>query len=563
MIMLDAAIQGTLLGGSGEGTTAFTPTPYAVYANQDWHSHMVVAANLYDTSGDKITLAHESTDNGVTYAVTNVDDSFGTTTTVNRISRFAEIDLSGNAIIGYTSGIWVYWKDGVADWQAQSLSSIPGGSIGGGSLTSVSFDDTNNLFIVNKNEGQDINTTADFVSWSNPAGGADNPIALTHSLDAFAIQYIGGQYLAFGVGAISGDAEIWSSSDLNVWVQESPTLDATAFGAGDAEKEGFIVAGMDTNVSWFNSRFIIYNKTQVTDATDRTAHIFSSTNGLTWTEDETFAADATSGQEGRNVFVTSTAIEIVTRTHVIRSTNGTTWATSLLDTNVNRTSTPVSSLHPMQAKGHRIRPSTSEAPDHIAVMNVDTLQLGGKILHLTEVNATPTLGYPAGAATGADISFFQDNFNIDQIVDQGDTVKDSTAQSFFARSSGDRYFEATINATGGSSNKIGLAMLGTTNYAGSDETYVRLAQNLVEVSSGGDTVVVYTMTIGQVLGFRFDFTAATIEILVDNVSLHTESAVENGLPWVIECEVPNGNVALNVGQDAFVYTVGGTVAWDS
>ena len=565
MIMVSAGVMGALLGGASADSTGFTPVPYAVYLEQDWYSLILVAQGLYND--DKVTLTHKSTDNGVTYAVTNEDTNFGISTPVIRTSRFAEINISGNGIIAYTVGIWLYYKDGDDDWVTLSLSSIPGGAIGGGFLTSLTFDATNNIFIVNKNNGIDINTTPDFIQWTNPSSGETNPISTTHRLQTFSIEFIGGQYLAFGLGEAiedSGDfdlAEVWSSPDLETWSQESPTLAAVAFGSGDAVKEE-IIARL-TEVSWFNSLYIVYGSTEVTDATDRSLHVFTSTDGIIWLESGTLSADAVSGQEGNHTLITSTGIEILTDSHVFRSADGTTWTPTLLANNLTLKTSPASNLHAAQAKGHRQRPSTSEAPDHIAVMNADILQLGGKILHLSETNVTPLLGYPADSATGAEVGFIQNNFDIDQIIDQGFTVKDSTAQSFLARNSGDRYLEVTINATSGSVNKIGLIAMVADKYAGSDEISVKLTTNLVEVSSGGDTVVVYTMAVSQVLGFQFDFAASQILITVDGVLLHTQSSVENLLSWVIECEMISGEAALNVGKDTFSFPPGGTVAWNT
>jgi len=564
MIMIDAAIQG-LLSASGSGAgTAFSPVPYAVFVNQSWQSHILLDAGLHDISANKFTLAHKSTDNGVTYTLTNEDTAFGITTSVARIHRFAEIDITGNAIIAYTSGIFVNYKDGAANWVALSLSSIPGGAIGGGSLTSITFDDANNLFVVNKSNGTDINTTADFIAWNNPAGGILNPINNVHKLTVSTIHHVAANYYAYGTGQVSGNPEIWQSTDLFNWSISSATLSGSPFGTNTL-LEGLIISGAFFNISWFNGRFIVHGFTQTATPADRVLHIFSSIDGFNWTEASSGPINpdpSVGGQQGENIFVTSSAIEILTNSHVMRSTNGTTWTASLIESNLNLTTTPASNLQAAQAKGHKVRPSTSEAPDHIAIMNVDTLQGDGKLLHLTQTNATPTLGYPAGVPTGSDVEFIQDDFNVDQIIDQGFTLKNSTAQNLIARNSGTRYFEITVFASS-NNMKMGLQMLGTTNYNGSDKTFVRITRDLVETSTG-NTVVAYIPSPSQVIGFIFNFTASTIEIRVNNVAVHTATSIENARSWVIECAaVSNSRTFLNTGRTAFVHTVAGTVAWNS
>lgn len=561
MIMLDAGIVGVVVSGGVGATSAFTPVPYPSYIGQNWNSVLIVAAGLFDDSANKLTLSHQSTNGGVTYTLTNNDPNFAVAIPVTRINRPQRLDLSGNNIIAYTNGIWVYYKNGAADWVALSLSSIPSGAVGGGSLTSVSFDDSNGVFIVSKNQGEDINTTADFISWNNPAGGI-NPINDVHDLNVTNIHCIGGKYLAFGNGAISGNAEIWSSPDLNVWVQESATLDdgggPIAFGTGTADqidKQKDIISGSG-DIIWFNNAWFTYGSTG-TPASARSLHIFRSTNGIAWVEITTLAADAVSGQTGVNSFITSAALEIVTATHVVRTTNGTIWSSALLETNINRNTSPLSGLRPANAKGDRARPFTNHAPDHIGILTADTLQNDGKIMALSQVNSTPTLKYPVGAASGDRVGFIQDNFNTDQIIGQGFVVKNSIAQSLLARNSGLRYFEVTIIASFSASNKIGLTALqsfnGTNYYAGTNERYVRLTDDLVEVSSGGNTIVSHTMVPGQILGFLLNTTTNQILVYVDGVLLHTQNNVETGLSWVVECEMVSGQALLNIGHETFAY----------
>lgn len=548
MIQLGPALQGALLGSIGD--LAFTPIPYSVYLNQDWHSHILIAAGLYDTSPNKITLAHKSTDNGETYVVTNVDTTFGIAVSVARINRFAEINISGNAIIAYTSGIFVYWKDGSSPWQSRSLSTIPGGYAGGGFLDSITFDETNNEFIISKNSGIDIFTTADFVSFTQTS--ASNPNDINADLIVLTVRRIGATFIAYGIGTVSAVAEIWTSADLATW---------TKFGT---DPDTSVVGGAIT-MNWFNGKFISVAATQTIDRTDSVLHIFHSTDGETWTEVTELSVNPdplVGGQEPELVLITDSAIEILTNSHVMRSTDGTTFTASLLENNLNESTTPKSGLRAAQAKGAKDRPSTSEAPDHIALMNVGIAQEAGKILHLTQANASPTLGYPLGAATGSDVTFIQSDFSRTQLIDSGFTIKDSSAQCLFAKNDNTRYFEVTINSTAGSLNKIGIEMLGGVNYAGSDNKSIFLSEDLIEATLG-DTIVSYTMAVSQVLGFKYDSSAGTLEILVDNVSLHTESNVENARAWVIECNMVSGSAALNIGQDAFIYTLGGTVSWDT
>ena len=556
MIMIDLLIQGTLGGGLSQGD--YTPVPFPIYFEGDWHSTLMLEADLYDQSGNKLTLSHKSIDNGATYSVTNIDDTYAASISVQGTKLLPIPNLSGNSKLLEVSSI-IRLKDDTADWTNIDLSSVPGGSFGGGTLSFVGFDDTNNEFIFIKNGGilgDDVFTTPDFVVFDSPSFGSPNPITDGELFsDVFAIHFISGQYVAFGLDESTSDNITATSSDLLNWTKQVAILPASTYA--------------DSSIAFFNSKYIIHRFENNGGILFRVLEIWSSSDGLTWTQATLPAQEATVAVQGIEFLVTAAAIELLTPSYVYRSTDGTTWTRTLLKNYLNQGSDGSTNGFSL-ANGKGSLMDSAAGPDHLAISNVSSLQLGGKLVHLTEVNAVPTLGYPSTAPEGAVVGWIQDNLSREMVIDDGFTLNNIPAagtvegHSLYARNTATtRYYEIEVLSSGLTTNKVGALGLGGDYVSGTDAIWFNVIEDLIEVSNGSDIVVTHSHTAGQILGFLFDFVAKTCVIEVDGVALATVPNVNNLIPWVIETTVFNGRFKLNVGQEAFSHNGTGATAWQT
>lgn len=559
MIMLDTMIQATF--GIIGGDVSFTPVPFASYFNSTWQSTVLVAAGLYDDTTDKITLSHESIDNGAIYSVINEDRIFAITFSVQKIKHVPVPNLSLDDNLVEVSSI-VRIKRGIDDWENIDLSTVPEASFSGGTLTFAGADYTTNEFIFIKNGsslGDDIFTTSDFIAFGNPSPGVRNPLTVAGNglfLDVFSVYFISGQYVAYGIpDDFPTENRTATSTDLVNWT----------LGGADL---GF--SSNHINQAFFNGRHIIYRFEQTTGITDRILEIWSSSDGETWTQATLPSQEADVGVQGYAFIITSASIEVLTSTYTYRSVNGTTWTRSLLLNNIRPKESLINILG--KAKGNIGHPDAG--PDHIEMSNVYSLQLGGKIIHMTEINAIPILGYPSTAPFGAVVGWLQDDFTRDMIVDDGFTLNNISpasgtvrSQSIYARNAAsNKYYEIEVLISSGTANKIGARGLGDTHFvdagmAITDAVEFSLNNNIIAVSNGNDIAVTHTHAAGQIISFLFDFTAQTCDIEVDGVPLATVPNITNLLPWVIDTSVTNGRFKLNVGQAPFSHNTTGTTAW--
>lgn len=547
MILIDTLIQGTLSAVSGTGRN-FSTVPWAIYLNGKWRSSILAAENTF--AEDKLTLSHISNDDGSSYVITNEDYTFGLTTPVNRLDPYKP-NIATNNVIAFQQGIFVNYKNGEDDWVSLSLSSIPGGIIGGGSIVSIKSDSSNNQFIILKSGGAigyDIHTTSNFVTFNNP-----NTESVTFNdeiEDVASVIRIGANYIAYGL-LQSDNAIVRASISTNLvnWTLQGSNLPTIAGGGQVSHYR---------NMAYFSGSYFIHFYDNNGGIVFRTLNVYSSTDGLIWTP-VTIPAQTGIGQQGLFWLVTSTAIELISGTHVYRSTNGTTWTAELIKNNIAPLGTTTNLI--AGAKGDT--QSTEASSSHIAVRTADTLQGGGKIVHLTGVNATPTLGYPGTAPNGAIVGWLQ-NSNDLQTRDNGFTAFSDSGSSvtnietLYARNTGTRYYEITINRIGGGTNEVGLRAVGQQYVEGStnsinDLVWFRLQNNNISTPNSNDQSITFTYTAGQVLGFLVDFTAQTCAITVDGTALATVSNLDTRLAFTVDASISDADFFLNVGQQAFLH----------
>lgn len=566
MILIDNLIQGTLSAVSGTGV-GFTPTPFAIWLNGKWQSSLAIADGLYDPNiSGRILLSHESTDNGENFVVTNITEGF-VTFSVTIISHLITPTVSGGDLIMRRSGIFVQYKDGTNDWASRSMSSVPGGSFGGGTLFGAVYDETNDEFIIIKTgTGADIFTTTDFVNFTSPPLG--NPTSLLSAGNfetLLGVHRIGSNYVAYGIPeGLSPEIRSATSTDLSNWTLQTTNLPRPT----DTGPAGIY----NENLAFFNNLYIIYFRDRATVSDPFKLEIHTSSDGLTWTQASIPALPGDDEEQVYTVLITNVFIEILTASHTYRSSNGTTWVSELLENNIiGRNAT---SEHLGKAKGYL--GDTNAGPDHISLANVHTLQLGGKILELTQTNATPTLGYPSTAPEGATVGWIQNDFNIDQIVDDGFTIQrpsafsgSTSAQCLYAKNNADgtRYFEITVLRSAGVLNKVGMRVLGDVfidDYTNPITNRVSffLGNDQVDTPNGTDiTGITHTHTTGQIIGFLINLATGSCDITVDGVALTTVASLNITRSWVIECDVDDGNFFLNVGQETFTHNTTSATSW--
>ncbi len=564
MIMIDVIIQGTI-ASSGAVAGIFTPTPFPIYLEDNWESSLIIAAGVYNPSPEKVTLSHRSVDNGDTYAV--IAETIGNTvsfvgqSSLQKVAHSPLPSIAGNGILARQQGVWVQWKTASGEWVEKSLSSIPGAAIGGGTFESLTHDYVANEFIIIKSSGNsvDILTTPDFLAFDNPAGGVLNPLTISSNnlmTTVHNIYFIGGQYVAYGTDRPTSSMYITAtSSDLFNWTKQVASLPVSTH----AEQ------------AFFNSRVIISRFDQPGAIHTRAIEIWSSSDGLTWTQATLPSQEATVGVTDHEFLVTASAIELLTDTYVYRSTNGTTWTRSLLQNNLRDANNTVPENALLgRAKGSLM--DSAAGPDHIAIANVYSIQLGGKTVKLSQVNAVATLGYPSTAPEGATVGWIQTNFNRNMIIGDGFVLNDFPAvsaiigQSLYARNAATtRYFEITVENATGTSSRVGARGLGYNHVdsASTDAVWFFVDNNIVTVSNGINIVVTHTHTAGQILGFLFDFTAQTCVIEVDGAALATIPDLNILLPWIVETTANSGQFKLNVGQESFSHNGTGATAWET
>lgn len=555
MIQIGALMQGTLGGGGAGSDTGKTLTPEPLYSGGEWKSSVWGDEVDYDLpfTGRGVVVSSTSPDN-ITYTQTGLDpDTFFTTPDKQiRPTGF------GGTIIFFQGGIWVYYKDGDADWVAKSLSSIPDANVGGGVVGYIDY--ANGEFIISKDTpaGLDIAATTNFVDYRIPSVDFNSAKGVYGVDDVpFTIKYIGSNYVAFYELEADGTIQAATSTDLVTWVADSTSLPAPTGSTSQGAKQRPY-----RDLAYFNANLIL-TFVDLPDGDDdlKTLHIWSTTNGVDWAE-ATLTND--SGNEGLEWYVTTAAVELVTATHLFRSTNGTSWVETLPENRL-----------PVIAAAKGDPEGIFTAPDHIAFPYGDVVQEGGKILGFAGVSSDPVLKYPDATATGINVGWIIPRADPSIVglytlrgrgfeVSSVDIGNEPTAiWNMYCHNTGDYYFEITVeNLATPAPVLIGAKSLGDTYYSGIKETSVLLRDNLVEKNLG-DVVVVSALAANQVLGFLFDFVAGTLVISIDGVTLHTATNLETDRAWqpYLDFSTGGGTYSINVGQDAFIHNGTGATAW--
>ena len=541
-----------LVLGGGSNNSNFSPVPLPVYIEGKWRSTVKISAGVYDSDPVAAQVSHTSEDNGLNYVLTGVDHN---TSLPNGLPT-----TSITNIIARKQGIWVQYKVGDNNWQEQSLSSIPGGSFGGGTLIGIYSDNVNNEFIVHKkggSGGDDVFTTPDFINWEKTSNDVNPLTVVENNLfeNIIAVYYIGSQYIAYGTTiADNTKYRTATSTDLDNWIMSGSDLSMSS--------------GPFAQMVKFGTRYFIFIRTGSTIPT-YVLEIWSSTDALTWTQATLPTPPANLGMEGKEWLITSTSLELITLSHVYKTTDGVNWSMNILQNNLR----PGGRFGTISAfaKGNPI--DTDAGPTHIAVPNVKSLQLGGKILSLSEVNASAALQYPGTTTYGALTGFLENTNSAGKIKEEGflfDNQGNSSShviQSFYARNTATtRYFEVTLTVKEGTL-KIGAVVLGdeyvSNRLTSGVVSAFHLTDSLITTSNvTDDAAVTHTHTTGQVIGFLFNFVSATCVINVDGTDLSTVSGLVNTLSWVIDIEAINGGkYHLNVGQEAFINNGTGATSW--
>lgn len=536
MIMIGPLIQATFTTGYIDTSTTLIPYPF--FVGGKW----VSTVNSVETG----LQVQESIDSGLSYPV--IDPN----TITNESGTFNPTIFGGN-IAAYITGIWVNWRVNGEGWQQRDLGSVPNANMGGGLLSFISYANGEFIIVKNSSFGVDLYATADFLTFRTPSGSF-NLIEDIFESSLFTVRYINGQYLGFGYE--TNQVRVAYSPNLIDW-----TLDVTIL--------PYFPDSYTNNMAYYNGKYYIHHTENLASTeTSRILHILSSTDGITWVE----VALTNAINEGIEWFVTTTAIELLTKTHVIRSTDGTNWTEELL-------------IHwiPAMAESRGFINGEETAPDTIKIPYGIVAQDGGKIIDLTSINAAPTSIYPATSKYNEIMGFmipqrgyydtarFESPYALfeEGFLSRGKDVNnrdDPRARSFYARNTGQYYFEYTLRITqANSQHLIGARILGDKYYTGINETEVSVRYNTI-VKALGNVAVTYTPTENDIIGFLFDFSAATIIIEVNGVLLHTATGIETGKTWSAYTEMYNpssgtGTVYINVGQEAFIHNGTGAIAW--
>ncbi|MBL4904268.1 MAG: hypothetical protein JKY62_16720 [Desulfocapsa sp.] len=524
---------GPLLMGitsSGGGFAGFTTTPSPIFVDGEWWSFTQTSRVTAPSIG---ILSRKSIDNGVTWVEDN--EQFHTAF-ITGTTDFA------NGILAGAAGTFVNHKDLATsgnDWIFTNVSSLGGGFIGGG-INLLHTDSDQDRFILNKAEGRDLYTSTDLVTYTPVNGIVENDLTLNDRLQkAHWIVYADGQYVAYGVKETGSPTpplspDVYgtaSSADLLTWTQE--TVDAPQF----------------FDIRYFGGAFLAIalggGGTVKTDIVE----VWRSTDFINWLPQT--LPNVAAGSSYEQVVIQNGIYTLVSNSQVFETTNGTTFTES----------TSRFTLDPL-IKGKQPRLATFTPPDRTLLRSGSIDELGGKLLGWTaSLDAVPTLNYNTTNPAGATIGFSRNTTNGSTgITSNGFAVLNiNNARGFYLHKLGVRYFEYTIlDADIGAD--VGMDAPAAHFFSGLGITSVQLTTNAV-LTTSGNLPVVYTMAVGQVIGFLVNFITAEIKIYVDNVLLATIPNIETSVLWTQEVDCSGGHILMNIGQEDFVHPQAGSVAW--
>ena len=528
MMGIGPIVMGTTAAASGS-SAGLTVTPEPMWIAGNYWSF-----NFSNFENELGRLSLKSTDLGITW----VEDTDQTSGTVN-----IGTDKYANGILAGAQGSFVNHKSlaGGFNWIATSVSSITGGFISGG--TNQLHVDTNlDRFILVKNFGQDIYTSTDLVNYTVANGAVENDLTLNSRLQTvYNLVYAGAQYVAYGIKTyadplIPGDVDVYGSAvstDLITWTAQATT------------------APLFFDIQDFNGAWIGVALNGSTAQT-RTIEVWRSTDFITWTKQTLPNANAGSSFEGATI--QSGIYHLISNSQIFESVNGTTWTEYVKEFNVDG-----------KLYGREPILSGGSMPVNITLRSGTVDEYGGKILRWSSsLESNPALRYPSTG--GATVGFTGTSLKFGAgIADKSFSVIDvETERGFYLHKTNVRYFEFTILSHSGTLNaQIGMDVPAEKYFSGLSTTRVQLSSAGVVETSSGNVPVTYTMAAGQVVGFVVNFITATVDIYVDDVFLTQIPNLATSVLWTQLLDCSNAGVKLNVGQDTFVHTKAGTVAWNS
>lgn len=518
MMGIGPILMGTV-AAAGSAGGGFLTTPVPMYVDGAWWSF--TRANPDTGLGIR---SEKSTDNGATWVFD---------TEVTSGAFLVGLDHYANGILGNAGGAFINHKDlsGGNDWVATNVSTITGGYLSGG--TNLLHEDHDNLrFILNKGTGDDLYTSTDLVTYTPVNGVVKNNLTLLNHLSAAHwIVYVGGQYVAYGIKVAGGlEPDIYgvaTSPDLLTWTSVVATVPVFY------------------QIVYFNGAYLAYTNTGGSITTNA-FEVWRSVDFITWVKltlpVETKGVGPTQfGKVASKFFITSAA-------HLMESTDGITF-----------TATDKAFFYSALGGQTDLDKSTPSR----AIQRAGSIdQYGGKLINWgSSLATTPSLTYPSSSPTGATIGFTNTSIVNGIGIGSGGFSVENTSNifGFYLHKLGIRYFEYTILDSGNA--QIGLKAPSGALYTGLGITRVQLSSTGVVETSSGDLPVTYTMETNQVIGFILNFITATIEIYVDNVLLTTIVNIETSVLWTQLLDCSSAEVKMNIGQDAFIYTKAGTVAW--
>jgi hypothetical protein len=507
-------------GSVAAPASAFIPTPYPVWINGAYYSLSTEAC-------------YRSTDGGLTWDVDGPSTPY--------IPPFECTFVYGNGYFAATNFTTNYWKrrEGGA-WTKTDMSTASGVAISGGRINSITFDGAQ--FVMVCAEGRDIFVSTNLDNWTRK-GTASVVNNLWNELAATKILKVGANYVAVG-GFTTGSwpsyttvYRIAQSTDLVTWTSSAATIDimGAPYGAYFAGKYWAIASPgtTETNVPV----------------------LYSSTDFLTWTQVST-ALSLPPGLHSPKIHVSASQMCILFSyktqlgAYELRTANGSSWTLA-------RPAFDVATL------GSKADNTTSDAGGPSFLIRVgQPKEFGGKLLAVSYLaDSSPVLKWPGTSPETIYFGKNDENFYSSGAVPSFE--KSGLKQRYAAYglpiprlvSSGKRYAEFTIVGFARSFPQQGWPtfQMRLSPYNGSaDGLYLY-----------GNSAVDFGPVLNDVIGVLIDFTAATAEFKINNVSLRTLTGIDTTLPWKlwVDSGLDSAQFSANIGQSSFIYTQAGYAAW--
>lgn len=465
----------------------------------------------------------------------------------------ANVDyIYGLGIYVATNRSGTYWvrRDG-GYWRQYSPASTS--LNGAGNISVITFDGTRFLASMGNNSVYTTTDPTSPMSWtllsSMPAG-----------------------YTLLGALKTSTQYVAHASKDGSLWAFTSP----------DAVTWTLVVTPLETGVSrifwlfyagfYFNGAYFVFNSDGPTWET-RTLYGLRSADMITWTT--ITLPSAGSGSTWGGCWIANSQLWVQGGDYIWESSDGSTFSRVGVSRLAFNSYQSTQSRFHLRGKGDRF--STENGPATALLYVPYYVEDGGKLVAVTDL---PTAGgyalkYPldgtvTNAAKFGALTPIISNGGVTEPAYNNSGFRVSLRQidgyggkSMVARMTGKKYFEVTVEELPyGATDPITTLQVGVgwsffpnADVVGSDPTHGCLIY-----ANGFE----YIPVIGDVIGVLMDLDVGTCEIRVNNVTFKTRTSMVTGFSYVPVYNSPRATVNANLGQNGFVYSVGGGYgAWDA